>query len=114
MSTDHLIEKLTNTLDSLALGEGNIKERLLNVYFILSRINPNEIPEEYKSEWESILNQFTRLGPRTSNSGLELMSPLDNTMRKIHKSTGVKIAERIYNLYWKLRETWVREQLFLI
>jgi len=100
MSNDHLIEKLTNALDSLALGEGNIKERLISVHSDLISIHPNEIPAEHKEDWEWIQKQFTKLGPLTSPSGEVWVGSVENTMKKIHKSTGVKIAKKIYSMYW--------------
>ena len=101
MSNDHLIEILTNALESLALGEGNIKERLINVSSDLIGVNPKEIPEEHKSDWKWIQDQLTKLGPLTSPSGEQIwVGPVENTMKRIHKSTGVKIAKKVYNIYW--------------
>jgi len=100
MNNDHLIEKHTNALESLALGKGNIKERLIYVSDDLIGVNPNEIPEEFKSDWKWIQEQLSKFGPVTSPSGEVWVGSVENTMKKIRKSTGVKIANKIYSLYW--------------
>ena len=102
MNNNHLIEKLTNALDSLALGEGDIRKRLINVSVDLIGINSREIPEEYKANWNWIQQQLTKFGPVTSPSSEVWLGAVENTMKKIRKLTGVKIAKEIYSLYWAI------------
>ena len=50
------------------------------------------------------MNELTKYGPLLNHKGEVRIGSVDNTMRKIRKATGSKIAKKIYELYWAVSE----------
>ena len=92
-------KKLMDAEYQLAVGEGDVRQRLRRAYTILRRLQADELSAESREEWRAILSEMTRLGPERLRDGTVLNTAIDDTMSRIRNTTGRKIAERIYRLY---------------
>jgi hypothetical protein len=104
MNKVYVVEKLTNAMNSLALGPGDIRSRLVTAHQCMYTLSENDFPTGSQSDWRWIINQLTKNGPVMSPDGSVYMGSVANTMRSIQNRTGVKIATRISKLYWELSE----------
>ena len=103
METTHRYrEKLTAALYCLAVREGDVRERLRGAYRYLRMLSPSEIPVTHREEIEAILQSCTRYGPVVGADNEVLRTSLEHTMKRIKKSTGRGIAEKIYRLACEL------------
>ena len=91
-------EKFHAALYRLAVGEGDVRDRLRSAYRYLRMLSEDEVPPELREEWTSILLALTRHGPEIGPDGEIYQSAIDHTMSRVKNSTGRAIAERIYAL----------------
>lgn len=82
----------------LAIGEGNVRERLRGAFRVLRMLREDEIPPDMRTDWSWVMHQLTRLGPDVGTDGTVYKTAVDHTMSRIRNVTGRKIAERIYRL----------------
>jgi hypothetical protein len=45
---------------------------------------------------------MTKFGTLTNSEGKQIYGSVENTMKKIKNSTGVKIAEKIFEIGWQI------------
>ena len=102
MRYDHAIEKLTNVVECLATHPGDVRERLLIAHSLCLGLTTRSFPEHLQSDWEWVMKELTKFGPMTMVDGTNYYGAVENTMKKIRKSTGVKIAKKLYQMYWSL------------
>jgi hypothetical protein len=50
------------------------------------------------------MKELTKFGPLLNHKGEVWIGSVENTMRKVRKATGSKIAKKIYELYWAVSE----------
>ena len=62
-------------------------------------LRKSDFPNHLQADWDWIAKQLTKYGPLVGPGG-QIRDGVENTMRKIHNRTGVKIAQRISKLYW--------------
>ena len=91
-------EKLLAALYCLAVREGDVRERLKGAHRYLRMLSEEELPQELREEWSSILSQLIRRGPELGPQGEVYKTALDHTLGSIKNVTGRRIAERIYAL----------------
>ena len=91
-------EKLRSATYFLAVGEGDVRDRLRRAYKELRSLSNSDIPPHVREEWASILSALTRLGPELDSDGSAWQTSVDHTLSRIRNSTGRKIAERIWAL----------------
>lgn len=120
-------EKFYRAIYILAIGAGDIRTRLLDVFLDpLLMITTNHFPEDlqedfiwikknitkYKEKWPGQLKElkvYERKDP-TFKERLAYIYPnaIEATLRRIRKSTAVEIARRIFKIYDSL-ESRVRD-----
>lgn len=100
MSRAYVIKSLTNALDDLTTGPGDVRSRLLTANQHMRTLREGYFPDHLISDWRWIKHQLTRFGP-IEGQGFSLGS-VENTMCNIQNRTGVKIAKRISKIYWEL------------
>lgn len=88
-------EKLLVAIDYLAIGEGDVRQRLLAVFQDLCFLTEQDFPDHLHRDWLWVMEQMSRYGPLEDHNGKEWCGSLENTMRKIRRATGVKIAQRL-------------------
>lgn len=91
-------EKFHVALHLLAVSEGDVRSRLTEAYRHLRSLRDEDVPEELRAEWTSILRSLTRYGPEVGSDGTLFQSAIKHTMARIRNRTGKRIAERIYTL----------------
>ncbi len=96
-TTTYFFGKVSEALFILATGSGDIRDRLIGAGDVFLCVHPDGVPLELRNDVQWVHEQLTRFQP-VGNEG-----ELRATMRRIKKSTGVKIAKRIVNIYVSLR-----------
>jgi hypothetical protein len=91
--------KLADAVEALAIGEGDVRSRLLRALMATTAVTRTDFPLELQAEWEWIIRESTKFGPRKGQDGTVWQGAYEHTMFKIRRSTGAKIAERILSLY---------------
>lgn len=91
-------EKLRSALYCLAVREGDVRERLKGAHRYLRMLSEEELPQNLREEWGSILYELTKRGPELGPQGDVWQTALDHTLGSIKNVTGRRIAERIYAL----------------
>jgi hypothetical protein len=72
-------------------------------------IQKKHLPEDLHSDYEWVMVQLTRFHPVVNNQGDVLRGSVAETLRRIRRSTGVKIAERILHIYNELNRLFIKE-----
>jgi hypothetical protein len=91
-------EKFHAALHHLAVGEGDVRDRLRGADRYLSMLSEEEVPPKLRPEWNDLLLVLNKRGPVHGPDGLVYQNALDHTLSRMRNSTGRKIAERIYTL----------------
>ncbi len=99
----YTVEKLTNTLECLATHPGDVRERLTSSFLSFQTLRSDDFPPENRKDWDWVLKELTKYGPLVYHKEVYLGS-VENTMRRVRKSTASKIAKKIYELYWLVSE----------
>jgi hypothetical protein len=94
----YAIEKLTNALRILAAHKGDARERVAHAYIACAYLTEKDFPEKLRSDWRWIEHEVTKSGPYATPNGKMISAP-ENTMRKRHRQTAAKIAQRMWDLY---------------
>jgi len=95
-------EKLFEALHALALGSGDIRSRLEIAFTSFYVLEKHHFPQKFQEDWEWIMKEMTKFGSVYRADGREWRSPVQHTMKRIRNKTGVKIAEKIFELFWEL------------
>ena len=100
----YTVEKLTGAIDCLATHPGDVRERLSCAYIGFHTLAESDFPPELQADWRWVMKELNKYGPRLNHKGEVWIGSVDNTMRKVRKATGSKIAKKIYALYWAVSE----------
>ena len=97
----YALEKLSEAVFELAVGEGDIKSRLRSVFPLLSVISKGDFPDDLQNKWESIISRLTK--KESVNSGSEYdEGNYEATIIRMHKKTAVNIAKDILDIHSRL------------
>lgn len=89
LKTYRILEEIVRTL---AVGPGDIKSRLHEIINEVSWLDNNNFPNELSNDWNLIILELTKYGERKPVGAIE------NTINRIRRNTGMKIAEKIFDL----------------
>ena len=103
-------EKFSDALRSLAVGPGDVRQRLHSAYLNFHPVRKKHLPEQLQNDYQWILNQLTRFGPVVGRDGKVLCSAIEETLNHIRNSTGSKIAERILHIYHELNWLYMERE----
>lgn len=95
-------EKLLTALDSLATGAGDVRERLLNAFWSFHPLKEEHFPANLQADYRWVMKELTKFGPVLDHAGAVRVGSVENTLKRIRRTTGVKIAERLLHLYHEL------------
>lgn len=101
-SYDYTREKIGNAMRILAIGRGDVRQRLIAAYYSFHTLTIDDFPEELKKDWEWIDRQLTKHGPLYDYKGEIWVGSVENTMGKIRNATGSNIAGKIFDIGWAL------------
>jgi hypothetical protein len=91
-------EKLRGAVHRLAVGEGDVRSRLLAAHWLLSQLTARDLPPECLAVYKQIMRDLTKKGPELGPAGEVWKPACQHTMSRIRNATGRDIAERIYAL----------------
>ncbi|MDD5681159.1 MAG: hypothetical protein PHI59_07960 [Candidatus Omnitrophica bacterium] len=92
-------EKLFDGVYLLAVGQKDVRRRLIRAYLACHTLRAKDFPEEFRKDWEWIEKQLTKYGPVLNHKGEVWIGSVENTMTIIKNKTGSKIAKKIFDLY---------------
>lgn len=97
----YVLEKLSNTLEVLAVHPGDARARLASAYLLFHTRNASDFPQELQAQWVWVMAEMVKFGPVISPSNGDIwVGAVEHTMRRIRNATAVKIAAKIYELHW--------------
>jgi hypothetical protein len=91
-------EKFHAAVYRLAVGKGDVRDRLRGAYRYLRMLSERDVPPHLRQEWASILTALMRLGPEVDSDGTIYRKSINHTLSRIRNRTGRRIAERIWAL----------------
>jgi hypothetical protein len=96
-------EKLLNAIETLATGGGDVRERLLQAFTNFHTLTADDLPSDFKMDWAWIRKELTKYGPvMIGDTDEVLRGSVENTMRRIKRNTGRKIAQKLFRIGWEL------------
>jgi hypothetical protein len=90
---DYVWEKLYQATHGLAVGQGNIKERLFNAFLSLNVLHDDDFPAELQESFGALVEQITRVEPRGGEGTIQA------TINTIDDDEAAQMAETIVSLY---------------
>ena len=51
MNNDYVIEKLTDAMDALATGCGDVRSRIKNAFWLMHTLQESDFPDNLKEDW---------------------------------------------------------------
>ena len=96
MSISYAYEKLWLAVESLATGTDPLQKRLQHAWFATVGVLPDQIPEDYRSEWLDIQEALTK-EPAKGHEG-----NIAATTAAMDDETATKVAGRIFSLFRKV------------
>jgi hypothetical protein len=104
---DYALEKFEDARQILAVWEGDVRSRLGTAYSCLIVISsaPEEyLPEELVEDFQWVKNQITKYSEPPHPLGHEWQKgDVLYTLSRIYNKTAARIAERIWDIWAKLR-----------
>lgn len=97
-TTTYSYGKVSEAVRRLAVGAEGIKDRLIGAGQVFFCVMPEGVPKELREDVIWVRDQLTRFPPIGSEGALRA------TVRRIRKTTGVKIAKRIFYIYTRLQD----------
>ena len=92
-------EKLFEAVYALAIGQKDVRSRLINAYLACHTLQIENFPKEFQKDWKCIIKELTNSGHVLNHKGEVLIGSVENTMSSIKNSTGSKIARKLFDLY---------------
>lgn len=99
---------LSQTVDFLAVGPGDVRSRLLGAYAIFHPLNTKHFPDHLKPDFEWVEAQLTKHPARLSFDGTVTRGSVEVSLMRMKNSTGAKIASVLLRLHYAI-EACIRE-----
>jgi hypothetical protein len=100
----YTVQKLTDAIATLATHPEDVRERLTSAHLEFSKLAVKDFPPELQADWRWVKKELSKYGPLRNHKGEVQIGSVQNTMGRIRKATGSKIAKKIFELYWKVSE----------
>ena len=101
---NYIREKFDISIEQLATGKGNVRERLKTAYMNFHTLHKDDFPLALQKDWEWIVNQMTKFGPVLEEDESILQGSGEITIHRIKNLTAEEIAQRIFMLYREMNE----------
>jgi GNAT superfamily N-acetyltransferase len=93
-------EQLSKAIRILAVGAGDVRSRLLDAYAAqFHPLQPSHFPEHLRKEFEWVMAQLTKRGPQMDSEGNVRKGSVENTLLRMQRNTGVRIAQKLLLLH---------------
>ena len=93
----YALAKLDQAIYELAIGPGDIRQRLHDAFIVFAPVSPNDFPSALRPKFAGIRTSLTKKEPWGEEGRLNA------TLRGMKRATGVQIAKRIVALEAQLR-----------
>lgn len=93
---------LSSVVEILSTYPGDIRSRLKCAFPEIDSIVTDNLPDEFVDDWKYIMCGLKKFGPKYDSLGRVCTGSVEHTMNRIKNSTGTKIADRIYYIYYEL------------
>ena len=101
--------KFLEAVEHLATGPDDVKRRLYDAYFKLwPAVQEDDLPPSIREDFRWVMAQLTKRGPAYDHKGKVISSDVNESLLRMHRTTGVKIAQRFLRIFWQL-DDYVRE-----
>lgn len=92
---ESVVSRVYESVKALCTGQGDVRERLIVAVQLLLPLNTEQFPASLRSDFLWVIEQSTKYEPNYEGR----IGNLEATMRRIKKSTGQKIANKIFHIY---------------
>ena len=101
---DHVYarQKLTDAVEALAVGEEEVRSRLIKALSCLAPLREEQVPERFRNEYAAIFLACTKSGPIKEKSGVIIVGAIQHTLGNCRKRTAAKLTQRIFDLQLNL------------
>lgn len=83
-------------MNCLTFGKEDMRKRLIDAFQgYLHVLRKSDFPSHLQNDWQWVMDQLARFGPYEVDNGWLITGSVENTMNRIKKKTGVKIAKKI-------------------
>src|SRR5690606_36501249 len=106
MQYEYVKNRVAEAIYELCNGVGDVRSRLLSAHAQISVLVDNQFPNELLGLWHEIHAMLTKHGPARDFQEKISQGSVAHTLGKIKNSTGVKIAEKLYQLHKKLQSNY--------
>jgi len=97
-------ERLNKVIYLLAVRPGDVRKRLIRAFTTELCHLPEEVfPEDLREAWRTIIWMLTKHGHQELANG-KIIDSCTCTMERIRNSTGSKIAEKIYDIWYEVKK----------
>lgn len=105
--SDHIYarQKLTDAIEALAVGEEEVRSRLITALNCVAALREEQVPESHRNEYASILRACGKSGPIKDKSGEIVVGAFQHTLGSCRKRTAAKLAKRIFDLHWEVNRS---------
>ena len=93
---------LSKAVEVLVSAYGDVRQRVAIAWGELGMLKATDFPPQLRKDWDWIVAQSTRYGPRRNADGTIGESSVGQTMRRIRCTTASKIAKKIWLLYGEM------------
>ncbi len=95
--------QLTQAVNALAVGPGNVRFRLLSAFYYLAQVNGTRLPKDIRTDFQWVMSMLTRRQPRFQGP-VVYESKVEASLASMRDTTGAKIAKRIVYMAARLHE----------
>ena len=100
--SQYAYQLLSRTVDTLATAPDDVRSRILQAYSTFHPLTPEHIPDSLRKDYEWIVIQLTKREPQIDYQGRVQKGSVEVTLQHMRNSTGVKIAEKLLQLYYAI------------
>ena len=97
----YALEKFRSAVELLVTSPGDVRSRLLVAFEELMPVRAADLPEHLRPDFEWIKESLTHRQPEGSG---KYIGRLGATVGRMRNKTGVKIAQRIYDVQLRLED----------
>jgi hypothetical protein len=102
ISSRYFLEKTSNLLYNLLIGEGDAKSRLRDNELLVTYVLVLDIPTELRVKQKAISNLLTKK-QATKFEGKTIITSYQNSISSIRNVTAAKIIKQINSLYYEVK-----------
>lgn len=93
---------LSQTVDTLATGAGDVRSRLWEAYSVFHPLTPKHFPEPLRKDFEWVMKQLTKREPYINSEGEIQKGSVQVSLQHMRNSTGIKIAKKLLQLHYAI------------